>query len=121
MGSLVDSCQLDELKLRVSYGQLGDDGVGLGAFDYLPGYNYGTSNVIIGGQMIRGARDRGIPIDTLSWYTSNIFYVGLDFMIGNGTLGGSIDYFCRKRDDLRGPRNDVSLPPGLWYAFREDT
>ncbi len=120
MDSLVDNSQLDELKLRVSYGQLGDDGVGLGSFDYLPGYNYGTSNVIIDGQMIRGARDRGIPIDNLSWYTSNIFNAGMDFMIGNGKLGGSIDYFYRKRDGLRGTRNDVFLPHELGYGLREE-
>src|SRR5690625_5350724 len=70
--------------------------------------------------MIRGDRDRGIPIDNLSWYTSNIFNAGMDFMIGNGKLGGSIDYFYRKRDGLRGTRNDVFLPHELGYGLREE-
>src|SRR5690625_7503759 len=44
----------------------------------------------------------------------------MEFMIGNGKLGGSIEYFYRKRDGLRGTRNDVFLPHALGYGLREE-
>ncbi len=40
---------LNDVKLRVSYGKLGDDNVGIGAFDYIVGYNYPTGPSILDG------------------------------------------------------------------------
>jgi len=51
-----------DLKLRGSYGELGDDNVGIGSFDYLTGYNYGTSTVVLDGTVVKGSRDRGVPV-----------------------------------------------------------
>ncbi|WP_247679999.1 SusC/RagA family TonB-linked outer membrane protein [Chitinophaga polysaccharea] len=60
------SSVLTELKLRASYGELGDDDIGIGAYDYMPGYTYGTSTVILDGTVIRGSRDKGVPNNRLS-------------------------------------------------------
>lgn len=109
-----------DFKLRASYGELGDDAVGIGDFDYLRGYNYNSSTVIMDGEMIIGARDRGEPITNISWYTSKITDIGADFSLLDTKLSGSIDYFYRKRDGLRGRKYDVLVPSELGYALPDE-
>lgn len=111
---------ISDLKLRASYGRLGDDNVGIGAFDYLPGYNYATSTVVLDGEVIRGSRNRGVPINNISWFTSTISDVGLDFGLFNGRLTGEFDYFYRKRTGLRGRKYDVLVPNELGYALPDE-
>lgn len=109
-----------DLKLRASYGELGDDAVGIGDFDYLRGYNYNASTVVIDGKVIVGARDRGEPITNISWYTSKITDIGLDFSLLDTKLSGSLDYFYRKREGLRGRKYDVLVPSELGYTLPDE-
>ncbi|MDR6567341.1 MULTISPECIES: SusC/RagA family TonB-linked outer membrane protein [Chitinophaga] len=111
---------LTELKLRASYGELGDDDIGIGAYDYLPGYTYGTSTVILDGTVIRGSRDKGVPNDRLSWFTSKIADVGLDYQLWNGKISGSLDFFNRKRSGLRGRKYDVLVPSEIGYNLPDE-
>ncbi|WP_186755459.1 SusC/RagA family TonB-linked outer membrane protein [Echinicola salinicaeni] len=120
MDNIASSTNLDELKLRVSYGELGDDNIGIGPFDYIPGYSYGVSTVIIDGENVQGSANRGKPIDNLSWYTSKMFDVGIDFSFGAGKITGTADYFRRKRDGLRDIRDDVFLPLELGYGLTDE-
>lgn len=108
------------LKLRASYGELGDDNVGIGAFDYREGYNYASSTVIIDGQVVTGSRDRGVPITLIGWYTSKITDIGLDYSLLQGKLSGSADYFYRKREGLRGRKYDVLVPSELGYNLPDE-
>lgn len=108
------------LKLRASYGELGDDAVGIGAFDYRSGYNYATSTVIMDGQVITGSRDRGVPITSISWFTSKITDIGADFSLMNGKLSGTVDYFYRKREGLRGRKYDVLVPSEIGYTLPDE-
>ena len=118
--SLVGSNFLTDLKLRASYGKLGDDDVGIGAFDYLSGYRYGSSNMIIDGNLVVGTRDRGVPISNISWFTSTILDVGLDYAFLNGKFSGSLDYFNRKRTGLRGRRWDILTPVEIGYDLPDE-
>ena len=111
---------LTELKLRGSYGELGDDDIGIGAYDYLPGYTYGTSTVILDGTVIRGSRDKGVPNDRLSWFVSKIADVGLDYQLWNGKVYGSLDFFNRKRSGLRGRKYDVLVPSEIGYSLPDE-
>lgn len=108
------------LKLRGSYGELGDDNVGIGDFDYLTGYNYASQAVVMDGEIITGARDRGVPITSISWYTSRITDIGADWSINNGKLSGSVDYFHRKRDGLRGRKYDILIPNEVGYGLPDE-
>lgn len=108
------------LKLRASYGELGDDNVGIGNFDYLTGYNYASQTVVMDGQIITGARDRGVPIKSISWYTSRITDIGADWSLYNGKLSGAVDYFYRKRDGLRGRKYDILVPNELGYTLPDE-
>ncbi|WP_211229825.1 SusC/RagA family TonB-linked outer membrane protein [Olivibacter sitiensis] len=111
---------LNDLKIRASYGSMGDDDVGIGPFDYIPGYRYGSSTVIIDGQVVRGIRDRGVPIDNISWFTTTTLDVGTDFSFLEGKLSGSLDYFRRKRTGLRGPKWDILVPAELGYNLPDE-
>lgn len=117
--ALLGESSLD-LKLRGSYGELGDDNVGIGDFDYLTGYNYASQAVIMDGEIITGARDRGVPITSISWYTSRITDIGADWSLFNGKLGGTVDYFYRKRDGLRGRKYDILVPNELGYTLPDE-
>src|SRR5699024_3920773 len=105
---------IDDFKLRASYGLLGDDDKdnlnGYLPFDYMDGFNYKSGGAVIGGEYVIGSAPRGLPVTTLSWITAKIFDVGLDFSLLNGRLSGSFDYFQRKRDGLPASRYDVLLP-----------
>lgn len=118
--SVVDNSALSDLMLRASYGKLGDDDVGIGSFDYRSGYNYGTSNMIIDGNLVRGARDRGVPITSISWFTSTVLDIGLDYAFLDGKVSGSLDFFNRKREGLRGRRWDILTPVEIGYDLPDE-
>ncbi|WP_346862538.1 TonB-dependent receptor [uncultured Draconibacterium sp.] len=109
-----------DLKLRASYGELGDDNVGIGAFDYREGYNYASSTVIMDGQIVKGSRDRGVPVTSISWFTAAITDIGADYSLLGGKLSGSVDYFHRKREGLRGRKYDVLVPSELGYDLPDE-
>lgn len=111
---------LTNLKLRGSYGALGDDDVGIGDFDYVSGYSYGSSTVVMDGQVIKGSRDRGVPITNITWFTSKILDIGADFSLLNGKVNGSVDYFNRRRSGLRGRKYDVLVPSELGYSLPDE-
>jgi TonB-linked SusC/RagA family outer membrane protein len=112
--AILGSSSLD-IKLRGSYGELGDDNVGIGAFDYISGYNYGTSTVIMDGSVVKGSRDRGVPITSISWFVSRITDIGVDYSFLNGKVNGAVDYFYRKRTGLPANKYDVLVPSEIGY------
>ncbi|SDK22295.1 TonB-linked outer membrane protein, SusC/RagA family [Catalinimonas alkaloidigena] len=127
------STVLNDLKLRASYGKLGDDNINMGIdvndpryldpFAYISGYTYPVSTtrpVILDGITVLAARDRGVPITNLSWFTSNLTDIGLDFTLLNGRLSGAVDGFYRKRTGLRGSKYDILLPSELGYSLPEE-
>ncbi|RXF72449.1 TonB-dependent receptor [Arcticibacter tournemirensis] len=118
---LGDDGILNDLKFRASYGIMGDDDIGIGAYDYLPGYNYGNvGTVVLSGNAIITARDKGIPVDQISWFKSRMFDVGADFSLLNNKVTGVLDYFYRKRTGLRGRKYDELVPSEIGYTLPEE-
>ncbi len=115
---------ITDLKLRGSYGVLGDD---KNPFDntqpivqpyrYLEGYAYNQGTAILDGNAITVSRDQGIPIKNISWLKSKITDVGLDASFLNGKLTATFDYFYRKRTGLLGSKNDVIVPQEIGYSL----
>lgn len=111
---------INNLKVRASYGVLGDDsGVN---YDWTMGYNYPAGNpadngnyngyspgYVFNGQYISAASPMALPNVAISWYKSKTFDVGVDFDMRNGLFGFSFDYFHRKRTGLY-ERNNGALP-----------
>lgn len=113
---------LSDVKLRASYGVLGDDGrqLDLPAYAYREGYSYNQGIAILDGKAIVGSRDRGVPITNISWLRSKMFDVGIDFSMFNGRLSGTVDYFYRKRTGLRGRKLDVLVPVEIGYNLPDE-
>ena len=116
---LGESKVLSDLKLRASYAIVGDD-TSIGAFAYLEGYTYNQGTAILNGRPIVGTSDRGQPIDNITWFTSKIFNVGADYSLFGGKITGAIDVFNRKRDGLRGRKQDVLIPSELGYGLPDE-
>ncbi|WP_374164850.1 SusC/RagA family TonB-linked outer membrane protein [Arcticibacter sp. MXS-1] len=118
---LGDKGILNDLKFRASYGIMGDDDIGIGAYDYLTGYTYGqTGTVILDGKAIVTARDKGIPITQISWFKSRMFDIGADFSLFRNKVSGLVDYFYRKRTGLKGRKYDQLVPSELGYGLPDE-
>lgn len=118
---LGENSVLTDLKLRGSYGELGDDNPNnnpiVAPYAYLEGYNYNQGTAILDGNAVTVSRDKGIPISNISWLKSKITDVGLDFSLFRGKLTGTMDWFYRKRTGLLGSKNDVIVPVEIGYSL----
>lgn len=103
---LMNAGPLDYLKLKASYGVLGDqDGL-----SYYPGYD----EISIGN--LDDKPSFGVPVPgnpDLTWETSKMFQAGVEFRIGT-YLTGSVDYYVKNTDNLIferrvGPSNGFAL------------
>jgi TonB-linked SusC/RagA family outer membrane protein len=115
-----DHSILDDLKVRASYGVLGDDDIGIGPYDYLPGYNYNQGNAILSGNAVVTSVNKGQIINNISWFKSKITDVGADFSFFGTKLSGSFDYFKRLRTGLRGRKYDILVPSELGYNLPDE-
>ena len=110
---------VDQLKLRASYGEMGDDS---GAnYDWVAGYTYPSTSgnsekgyynqyapgFIFGSQFVYAATPMAIPNELISWYKAKTFNVGVDFDTNNKLFGFSLDYFSRKMTGLYEYRTSV--------------
>ena len=102
--------EIGQLKLRASYGILGDDGAS--QYQFISGYNYPTGGrgrgfnggYVFDGTFVGSADSKGIPNPYITWFKAKTFDVGVDFIAWNGLLGITGDYFNRKRDGLLATR-----------------
>jgi TonB-linked SusC/RagA family outer membrane protein len=124
---LGDNSFINDLKIRGSYGVLGDardpNNPGnpiIAPYSYLTGYNYNMGTAILDGNAIIVSRDKGIPVTRISWLRSKITNVGLDFTLFNNKLTGTVEYFYRKRTGLLGTRNDVIVPIEIGYSLPQE-
>ncbi len=102
---------IDQLKLRASYGMMGDDGAL--RYQHLTGYNYPTggsdrrwftAGYVFNGFFLASADDKGIPNPNITWFNANTFDVGFDLVGWKGLFGITADYFSRKREGLLAQR-----------------
>ena len=107
---------VDELKLRISYGQTGNDGVSTQASQFLftgttlrgPGFGnfdnlyYTPSNVLYNPDLV--------------WESTATNNIGLDFGLFNRRLSGSFDYYKNETRDLL-YQVDISLSSGFDKQF----
>jgi len=101
---------LTNLKLRASYGVMGDDQA---ANNYPPIYvGYNLANQDRGWYFNDAASTLGvsptaIPNPNLTWYTIKMTNLGLDFDISQSKLYGTFDYFIRDRNGLLADKGTV--------------
>ncbi|WP_290271761.1 SusC/RagA family TonB-linked outer membrane protein [Algibacter miyuki] len=99
---LEDSNVITDLKLRASYGELGNNR-GIGLFPYQSIFQSGYTNEGNSGLLLEGVVD---PL--LSWEKTASTNFGVDFELFNGKLYGSVDYYNKESKALI---YDVPLSP----------
>ena len=107
------------LKLRASYGEMGDDALsGYADYAFLPGYTYNNGSYYFSNNplsssassYVLGTKSNGVPITTLSWMTVKTMNVGVDLGFFQNRLTAEVDAFKRVRSGIPGKPNDVLFP-----------
>jgi len=101
---------VNQLKLRASYGILGDDAAS--AYQFISGYNFPTGSdprnftggYVFNGMFVPSADNKGIPNANITWYKSKTSNAGVDFDGWNGLFGFTLEYFNRDRTGLLAQR-----------------
>lgn len=110
---------VNQLKLRASYGTLGDDNDPW--YEWASGYEYPATGdnqqagyynqyapgYIFDGAFVYGVNRKPIPNEAVTWYTSHMFDIGVDFEGWKGLFGFTFDYFDRRRSGLFVRRSDL--------------
>ncbi len=103
----------DQLKLRVSYGEMGDD-QNANSYGWISGYTYPATNsnsasgyynqwapgYIFNDQFVSAVSRSALPNTSTTWMTSKTFDFGVDFEGWNGLFGFTFDYFDRHRSGI---------------------
>lgn len=92
---------LDNLKIRASYGQLGNQSVG-SFYPYISSMNASQSNFLLNGSgtLTNMITPGGLVSNSLTWETVVSKNLGIDISILNQTFDFSFDYFIRDTKDM---------------------
>ena len=105
---------LSNLKLRLSYGQTGNDTVSPystnGTIAGSQYYSFGTNTVI-------GTYPNNIRNDKLGWERTSEYNAGIDFGFFDNRISGSVEYYNRLTKDLI---MNKSIPTHLGYSSVRD-
>jgi TonB-linked SusC/RagA family outer membrane protein len=108
---------IDNLKLRASYGILGNDNVGL--FQYLNNYSF-NSQLVLGGSIVPGIDLTKLANSKIHWESAKKLDIGLEVtFLKNFNL--EFIYFQQKRSNILAVRN-ASIPnvSGIVNAYGSD-
>jgi TonB-linked SusC/RagA family outer membrane protein len=91
-----DLKKISFLKLRGSYGKLGNNNIG--NYTYLAGVQ--QTNYVYNNTLAAGSSLNGIGNNNLTWETTTGYDLGLDLAAFNGRLSFTYDYYWKKTDGL---------------------
>ncbi|HIZ86810.1 MAG TPA: TonB-dependent receptor [Candidatus Coprenecus pullistercoris] len=107
---LKNSEAVSALKLRLSWGQTGQQDLNAGDYPTLPTYQYNLigSYYMFDGNMIIPITPNGYNAD-LKWETTTTYNIGVDYGFFNDRLFGAVDFYYRETTDLL---NYTPVPAG---------
>lgn len=107
---LEDSKAVSDLKLRLSWGQTGQQDLNAGDYPSLPTYLYNSngSYYMFNGEVMVPITPGGYN-PYLKWETTTTYNAGLDYGFLNGRIFGSVDFYYRETKDLL---NRIPVPAG---------
>lgn len=90
------------LKLRGSWGRMGNDQVYYGGFlkEYQYLSTYGFSNYVIGSQGVTTLYETVVPNPSFTWEVTNNSDIGLEGQLLKGKINFEFDYFYNKRNNI---------------------
>ena len=104
---------INSLKLRGSWGKLGNDAVSVNGnlveYSYLPTYANTPSGYVINNQVAAAYHENGIPNPDITWEVANNYNFGLDGSLWNNRITFEFDYFQNRRSSILWFRN-ASIP-----------
>ena len=107
----INSDMIDQLKIRLSYGLTGNQGIdsneSLGVADYSP-YVFGGSNTVSGSSSSSRLRN-----PNLKWESTATLNAGIDFGFFTNRLRGTVEYYKTNTTDLL---LDRQLNPSTGYS-----
>ncbi|MBI0398565.1 SusC/RagA family TonB-linked outer membrane protein [Cyclobacterium marinum] len=90
---------IDQLKLRASWGQLGNQNIGLYPFAAFMSLGGGSQDYTFNGENSPGAALNSMANSSIKWETTETTDIGLDFNLW-GKLDVSADYYIRRTKDI---------------------
>lgn len=92
---------LDDLKIRASYGEVGNQS-GIEFYDGTMLYNFNpTSSTLIGGSLVSYIDTSGrLPSNNRTWERIKNYNVAVDFSFFNNRLSGTVEAFRKKVDNM---------------------
>lgn len=102
---------INYLKLRGSYGQMGNDNIQINGVDYYYQYLsvYGFRSYIINNTETKTLFETRVPNNNITWEVANNANVGLEGQMFNSKVNFEFDYFYNKRTNILWPKN-ASIP-----------
>ncbi|WP_372638579.1 SusC/RagA family TonB-linked outer membrane protein [Fodinibius sp.] len=91
---------MDNLKIRASYGELGNQSLGSNYYPYIPTMGIGQSPYIMSDGQIPYVSAPGLVSPTLTWETVVSQNIGLDFTMFDERLEASFDLYTRETKDM---------------------
>lgn len=107
---------LNNLKIRASYGQVGNDAYSGQRFLYEQKWSQIGNDYIFGTTGVTGIYEQQYPNYGVTWERAHKFNVGLEFGFLNNSLSGNIDFFYEKRNDILTEYLTRPLWFGVWSA-----
>jgi len=95
-----NSSTVDQLKFRVSYGEIGNQAIN----PYQTQALLGRTSYAFGNSAAYGYRPNTIGNPDLRWETSTTFNAGLDFALWKSRVFGSVEYYITNTSDLLAPQ-----------------
>lgn len=94
---LKGSKTISDLKLRIGYGELGNQGIN--NFETRQTLVSRGSNAVFGGGIAQGVVAARLPNPDLRWETTRELNIGIDYALADYKITGSIDFFNRNTSD----------------------
>ncbi|MGK6353349.1 SusC/RagA family TonB-linked outer membrane protein [Parapedobacter sp. DT-150] len=100
---LDEAAWINELKLRGSWGQLGNQNIG----NYPYQSSLSNTSYNFGGTLVQGITLRDLVNSNIRWETTTVTDIGLDFSLLNNRLNGSVDWYKKRTKDIL---RDLQVP-----------
>ncbi len=87
---------LNALKIRASYGKLGNNAIG----NYETQALYSTYNYVLGNSIATGLAQGSLANPLLTWESTNVFNIGADVTLFNSRFNATAEYFNKRTDNI---------------------
>lgn len=106
---------LSFMKIRASWGMLGNERIGSNYFPYMALMNFGNALFYENGETVSGktAAQRNLAVEDISWETTTSTDLGLDLGFFNRRLNVNFDYYWKNTDDML---LSIEIPYMMGYA-----